>query len=83
MIIKENLKVIKELIISCQCDRCKENFIPDNMDKNLFSEQYMTDDLPGGLLIQTTMGYNSMKDGQKIEMYLCDDCLFDLQKSFK
>lgn len=83
MIIKENLKVIKELIISCQCDRCKENFIPDNMDKNLFSEQYMTDDLLGGLLIQTTMGYNSMNDGQKIEMYLCDDCLFDLQKSFK
>lgn len=84
MIITNEENVIRNVIVQCHCDRCKVAFIPENIPCENFSEKAINDaKYLSGTLIRTTTGYYSKADMTPVEIALCENCLIDLQESFK
>jgi len=84
MIITNEEKVIRSVIIQCRCDKCNAAFIPENIPHEHFSQKAIDDaNYLSGTLIRTTTGYHSKADMTTIEISLCENCLIDLQESFK
>lgn len=84
MIITNEEKIIRNVIVQCRCDCCKTAFIPENVSPDNFSEKAINDaQYLSGTLIKTTTGYHSKADMTPIEIALCENCLIDLQKSFQ
>lgn len=84
MIKHYNLNVVRNLITECKCDRCKKDFIPENLPTTDFSQDAIDkSEYLSGYLIETTAGYASHSDMQRVSLAFCDNCLVELQKQFQ
>jgi len=71
MFIRETKMVEKECVKDILCNKCEKSTI---IDSHGFYE---------GTRLESDFGYGSVKDGDREEFHLCDDCYKALTGSFK
>ena len=67
---KKEETIVKDVVKSISCDKCKEVFI---IDENLFDPE-----IENFVHIKKTFCYGSKRDGESHFWNFCEDCIFEI-----